>query len=193
MSGSSGPTPTAWHSASRGPRAGSPEKRVRPDRCHHETGGASLTGQPRAAADTVLAFAPDTGRACPAAGPPQLSATRVSAGRSSSWAGNRVSRLAVPHCPKTCLRSEEDLESWYVKPADWYEAHDVELRTGSSVVASAADVYAAGDVANHLPRPARSRVTHRRAHGLAVAGAVTLSASHGRWLVSLTRRTAANS
>jgi hypothetical protein len=28
-----------------------------------------LTGQPRAAADTVLAFAPDTGRACPAAAP----------------------------------------------------------------------------------------------------------------------------
>ena len=228
-----------------------------------------------------------------------------------------------------------------LKPADWYEAHDVELRTGSSVVAidtaahsvvldsgqeleyqkvllttggrngiladelcraSAADVYAAGDVANHLhpvlgrirvehynsaehhgaaaaramlgstapfdyihnfwsdqyehtlqyaghaekwddfvvrgslqerklvgfyllagvvraavgfdrggdpewepdsemaacasrrpPRPARSPVAHRRAHELAVAGAVTLSACHGRWLVSLTRRTAANS
>jgi 3-phenylpropionate/trans-cinnamate dioxygenase ferredoxin reductase subunit len=40
-----------------------------------------------------------------------------------------------PPLSKTYLRSEEDLEGWYVKPADWYEAHDVELRTGSSVVA----------------------------------------------------------
>ena len=31
--------------------------------------------------------------------------------------------------------AEEDLEGWYVKPANWCEAHDVELRTGSDVVA----------------------------------------------------------
>jgi 3-phenylpropionate/trans-cinnamate dioxygenase ferredoxin reductase subunit len=102
-------------------------------------------------------------------------------GRSSSSAGNRVSRLAVPHCPKTCLRSEEDLEGWYVKPADWYEAHDVELRTGSSVVASAADVYAAGDVANHLhPVLGRIRVEHYNSaehHGAAAARAMLGSAT----------------
>src|ERR1700759_4499752 len=40
-----------------------------------------------------------------------------------------------PPLSKTYLRSEEDLEGWYVKPANWYEAHDVELRTGSDVVA----------------------------------------------------------
>ena len=102
-----------------------------------------------------------------------------------------------------------------LKPADWYEAHDVELRTGSSVVAidtaahsvvldsgqeleyqkvllttggrngiladelcraSAADVYAAGDVANHLhPVLGRIRVEHYNSaehHGAAAARAM---------------------
>jgi 3-phenylpropionate/trans-cinnamate dioxygenase ferredoxin reductase component len=30
-----------------------------------------------------------------------------------------------PPLSKTYLRSEEDLQGWYVRPADWYEAHDV--------------------------------------------------------------------
>jgi 3-phenylpropionate/trans-cinnamate dioxygenase ferredoxin reductase subunit len=38
-----------------------------------------------------------------------------------------------PPLSKTYLRSEEDLEGWYVRPADWYEAHDVDLRTESVV------------------------------------------------------------
>jgi 3-phenylpropionate/trans-cinnamate dioxygenase ferredoxin reductase subunit len=38
-----------------------------------------------------------------------------------------------PPLSKTYLRSEEDLQGWYVKPADWYEAHDVELRAESVV------------------------------------------------------------
>ena len=29
--------------------------------------------------------------------------------------------------PLSYLRSEEDLEGWYVRPARWYEEHDVEL------------------------------------------------------------------
>ena len=32
-----------------------------------------------------------------------------------------------PPLSKTYLRSEEDLKDWYVRPADWYEAHDVAL------------------------------------------------------------------
>jgi 3-phenylpropionate/trans-cinnamate dioxygenase ferredoxin reductase component len=32
-----------------------------------------------------------------------------------------------PPLSKTYLRSEEDLKDWYVRPADWYEAHDVTL------------------------------------------------------------------
>ncbi len=32
-----------------------------------------------------------------------------------------------PPLSKTYLRSEEDLEGWYVRPAGWYEDHDVEL------------------------------------------------------------------
>ena len=38
-----------------------------------------------------------------------------------------------PPLSKTYLRSEENLEGWYVSPADWYEAHDVDLRTESVV------------------------------------------------------------
>lgn len=38
-----------------------------------------------------------------------------------------------PPLSKTYLRSEEELDGWYVKPADWYGANDVELRTESVV------------------------------------------------------------
>ena len=34
-----------------------------------------------------------------------------------------------PPLSKTYLRKEEDLSGWYVKPADWYERNDVEIRT----------------------------------------------------------------
>ena len=40
-----------------------------------------------------------------------------------------------PPLSKTYLRSEEDLDGWYVRPADWYADHDVELRSGPTVVA----------------------------------------------------------
>src|SRR6266496_248076 len=40
-----------------------------------------------------------------------------------------------PPLSKTYLRSEEDLDGWYVRPAGWYAAHDVELRCGAGVVA----------------------------------------------------------
>ena len=38
-----------------------------------------------------------------------------------------------PPLSKTYLRSEEDLTDWYVKPPDWYEGHDVDLRPDSVV------------------------------------------------------------
>jgi NADPH-dependent 2,4-dienoyl-CoA reductase/sulfur reductase-like enzyme len=38
-----------------------------------------------------------------------------------------------PPLSKSYLRSEENLEGWYVSPADWYGAHDVDLRTESVV------------------------------------------------------------
>ena len=40
-----------------------------------------------------------------------------------------------PPLSKTYLRSEEDLAGWYVRPADWYAEHDVELRNGVAVAA----------------------------------------------------------
>lgn len=38
-----------------------------------------------------------------------------------------------PPLSKTYLRSEEDLAGWLVRPASWYEEHDVELLLGASV------------------------------------------------------------
>src|SRR5947209_3653996 len=40
-----------------------------------------------------------------------------------------------PPLSKTYLRSEEDLDDWYVRPAAWYADHDVELRSGVAAVA----------------------------------------------------------
>jgi 3-phenylpropionate/trans-cinnamate dioxygenase ferredoxin reductase component len=40
-----------------------------------------------------------------------------------------------PPLSKTYLRSEEDLDGWYVRPAGWYADHDVELRSGAAAVA----------------------------------------------------------
>src|SRR5437764_4287362 len=60
--------------------------------------------------------------------------------REEGWRGRIVLLGAEPGIPfgrpplsKTYLRGEEDLNAWYVKPADWYGNHDVELRTGSTV------------------------------------------------------------
>ncbi|HEV3124744.1 MAG TPA: FAD-dependent oxidoreductase [Candidatus Dormibacteraeota bacterium] len=47
----------------------------------------------------------------------------------------RETRVAYgrPPLSKTYLRGEEDLSGWYVKPTDWYDTHDVELRTHVSM------------------------------------------------------------
>ena len=39
-----------------------------------------------------------------------------------------------PPLSKTYMRSEEDLDGWYVKPAAWYEEHEVEHRRETAVV-----------------------------------------------------------
>ena len=43
-----------------------------------------------------------------------------------------------PPLSKTYLRSEEDLSGWYVRPAGWYEAHDVALVEASAAAIDAA-------------------------------------------------------
>ncbi len=62
--------------------------------------------------------------------------------REEGFAGPVVLISAEPGVPfgrpplsKTYLRSEEDLDGWYVRPASWYADHEVELRGGSTVVA----------------------------------------------------------
>ena len=42
---------------------------------------------------------------------------------------------------KTYLWSEEDFESWYVMPADWYAAHGVELLAETAVTATDATAH----------------------------------------------------
>jgi 3-phenylpropionate/trans-cinnamate dioxygenase ferredoxin reductase component len=62
--------------------------------------------------------------------------------RDEGYAGRLVLITREPEVPygrpplsKTYLRSEEDLGGWYVKPAAWYQEHDVELLGESNVVA----------------------------------------------------------
>ena len=38
-----------------------------------------------------------------------------------------------PPLSKTYLRSQENLDGWYVRPAGWFADHDVELRSGAGV------------------------------------------------------------
>ena len=40
-----------------------------------------------------------------------------------------------PPLSKTYLRSEEDLDGWYVRPAGWYAEHQVELRSAAAAAA----------------------------------------------------------
>jgi len=40
-----------------------------------------------------------------------------------------------PPLSKTYLRSEEDLDGWYVRPSGWYAEHEVELRTDAAAAA----------------------------------------------------------
>jgi 3-phenylpropionate/trans-cinnamate dioxygenase ferredoxin reductase subunit len=40
-----------------------------------------------------------------------------------------------PPLSKTYLRSEEDLDGWYVRPAGWYPDHDIECRAATTVAA----------------------------------------------------------
>jgi 3-phenylpropionate/trans-cinnamate dioxygenase ferredoxin reductase subunit len=60
--------------------------------------------------------------------------------RQEGWRGRIVLLGSEPTIPfgrpplsKTYLRGEEDLSDWIVKPADWYEDHDIELRTNATV------------------------------------------------------------
>jgi NAD(P)H-nitrite reductase large subunit len=60
--------------------------------------------------------------------------------RQEGWRGRIILLGAEPTIPfgrpplsKTYLRGEEDLSDWMVKPADWYEEHDIELRTNARV------------------------------------------------------------
>jgi NAD(P)H-nitrite reductase large subunit len=60
--------------------------------------------------------------------------------RQEGWRGHILLLGSEPTIPfgrpplsKTYLRGEEDLSGWYVKPADWYAEHDIELRTSITV------------------------------------------------------------
>ena len=50
--------------------------------------------------------------------------------------GTRHPDLAVPRYPRHTCGRKRISESWYVKPADWYAAHGVELLAKTAVTAS---------------------------------------------------------
>ena len=103
MSSWSGPTPRAWHSAWRRPSTWLSRKPARPDRCRRETRESSLTGQARAAADTVFAFTSDTGRTCPTA-PPYAVARRCRAPADRAAAQRRPRQQIVRSVGSTSTR-----------------------------------------------------------------------------------------
>ena len=75
-----------------------------------------------------------------------------------------------PPLSKTYLRSEEDLDGWFVKPASWYEEHDVE-RPGQASVLSV-------DAAAHTVLLDSGReLTYQK---LLIATATRSSAKHGQ-------------
>jgi 3-phenylpropionate/trans-cinnamate dioxygenase ferredoxin reductase component len=55
-----------------------------------------------------------------------------------------------PPLSKTYLRSEEGLDGWYIKPADWYATNDVELRNESVVAVDPAAHTLALDSGQHV-------------------------------------------
>src|SRR5438270_13830959 len=61
--------------------------------------------------------------------------------RQEGWRGRILLLGAEPGIPfgrpplsKTYLRGVEDLRAWHVRPTDWYSDHEVELRTGLTVL-----------------------------------------------------------
>jgi len=77
-----------------------------------------------------------------------------------------------PPLSKTFLRSEEDLDAWYVRPADWYADHDVSVRHGANAVAidSAAHVVSL-DSGEELGYQKVLIATGGRNHRLTIPGA----------------------
>ena len=77
-----------------------------------------------------------------------------------------------PPLSKTYLRSEEDLAGWYVRPARWYEEHDVDRLVGSSaaVIDTAAHTVLLGS-GQELPYQKVLIATGGRNRRLELAGA----------------------
>jgi 3-phenylpropionate/trans-cinnamate dioxygenase ferredoxin reductase component len=76
-----------------------------------------------------------------------------------------------PPLSKTYLRSEEDLEDWYIEPGDWYAAHDVDLRTDSVVAIDPAPHTVALESGQELGYEKLLLATGGRNRQLQIAGA----------------------
>ena len=64
-----------------------------------------------------------------------------------------------PPLSKTYLRSEEDLDGWYVRPPGWYAAHDVELRSESATDGSSTSIDTTDLVHAHAVRRPSAAMT----------------------------------
>src|SRR5215472_9535365 len=76
-----------------------------------------------------------------------------------------------PPLSKTYLRSEEDLDTWYVRPAGWYADHDVELRSGVAVAVHPGARTVALDSGEELRYQKALIATGGRNRRLSIAGA----------------------
>jgi 3-phenylpropionate/trans-cinnamate dioxygenase ferredoxin reductase subunit len=76
-----------------------------------------------------------------------------------------------PPLSKTYLRSQEDLAAWYVKPADWYPDHDVELRRDAAMAVHPGTHTVTLDSGEQLPYQKLLIATGGRNRRLRVAGA----------------------
>jgi 3-phenylpropionate/trans-cinnamate dioxygenase ferredoxin reductase subunit len=76
-----------------------------------------------------------------------------------------------PPLSKTYLRSEEDLDNWYVRPAGWYADHDVELRSGVAVAVHPGTRTIALDSGEELRYQKALIATGGRNRRLSIAGA----------------------
>ena len=76
-----------------------------------------------------------------------------------------------PPLSKTYLRSEEDLDDWYVRPAGWYADHDVELRSDMVVAVHPGTRTIALDSGEELRYQKALIATGGRNRRLSIAGA----------------------
>ena len=102
----------------------------------------SASGQPRSCARMYCVTQPTSAKPIVIVGSGMAGGNAAATLREEGYPGPVVLISTEPGVPfgrpplsKTYLRSEEDLDGWYVRPPGWYADHGVELRNGPVVAA----------------------------------------------------------